>query len=522
VNIGTRLTISPEDVLSRLLSATPDRTALAPKDSRGIYGLVDHHGALSYVGSTVSTSQTFYERIHRRHRTGSEDSSHYFSRMYNTGRMWRMRNDPGSRKDGDISKKLRNAFIAEHCRAVWVPLPDNADIARLEQAVIEIAPAEAIAWNRRATEAYPEPEDLVDEIIARLGFGAMELAAIGRQKQRYDTVSTAAVASRPRKVSPDNPVPPFPVGPFRFFALDVETANHDRASICQIGVACVRPDNTIETWMTYVEPQVDQWAFTYLHKIDAQTVRGAPLFHDVLPVLTDALKRGVVYQHSGFDRSAVAAACRANGLSEPVWEWQDSVQVARQAWPELKGNGGHGLASLKNHLGLSFEHHDAGEDARAAAEIVLHAESGRQVINETYQIKGDSFEVIEDMKETTNLQAEPPTVRSHQDAAVNIIGRTKLTEGNIKNHHIYLHEFFDAFPKDVVGGSNIAAAAQKTISVEWGGGCVAITDLDGKKKFFRKRGWVREFFARTRAVAGDTVLVQLIGPYDYRVTLQRA
>jgi hypothetical protein len=166
VNIGTRLTISPEDVLSRLLSATPDRTALAPKDSRGIYGLVDHHGALSYVGSTVSTSQTFYERIHRRHRTGSEDSSHYFSRMYNTGRMWRMRNDPGSRKDGDISKKLRNAFIAEHCRAVWVPLPDNADIARLEQAVIEIAPAEAIAWNRRATEAYPEPEDLVDEIIA--------------------------------------------------------------------------------------------------------------------------------------------------------------------------------------------------------------------------------------------------------------------------------------------------------------------------------------------------------------------
>ena len=43
-----------------------------------------------------------------------------------------------------------------------------------------------------------------------------------------------------------------------------------------------------------------------------------------------------------------------------------------------------------------------------------------------------------------------------------------LTEGNIKNNHIYLREFFDAFPKDVVGGSNIAAAAQKTISVEWG------------------------------------------------------
>jgi hypothetical protein len=28
---------------------------------------VDHHGALMYVGSTVSTSQTFYEGIHGRH-----------------------------------------------------------------------------------------------------------------------------------------------------------------------------------------------------------------------------------------------------------------------------------------------------------------------------------------------------------------------------------------------------------------------------------------------------------------------
>lgn len=522
MNTGTRLLISPEDVLSRLLSAMPERTALAPKDSRGVYGLVDHHGALRYVGSTVSTSQTFYERIHQRHRTGSEDSSHYFSRMYNTGRMWRKRNDPATRADGDIAKKLRNAFIAEHCRAIWVPLPDNADIAGLERAVIELAPAEAIAWNRGATEVYAEPEDLVDEIIARLDFGASELAAIGRQKQRYDSVSTPAVASKPRKLSTNSAVPLFPVGPFRFFALDVETANYDRASICQIGVACVRPDNTIETWMTYVEPQVDHWVFTHLHNIDANTVRGAPLFRDVLPVLTDALERVVVYQHSGFDSSAIAAACRTNGLSEPVWEWRDSVQVARRAWPELKGNGGHGLASLKNYLRLSFEHHDAGEDARASAQVVLHAEGARKVTNETSRTNEEAFEVIEDIKETTLMRAEATAVHNSQDVAVNIIGRTTLTEGNIKNNHIYLREFFDAFPKDVVGGSNMAAAARQTISVEWGGDCIAITDLDGEKKFFRKRGWVREFFARTSAVAGDTVLVEMTGPYSYRVTVQRA
>ncbi len=168
-------------------------------------------------------------------------------------------------------------------------------------------------------------------------------------------------------------------GPFRFFALDVETANNDRGSICQIGLACVRPDNSIETWVTYVDPQVDRWVFTYLHGISARTVQGAPTFAEVLPVLRDALNGATVYQHSGFDRSAFAAACGNCGTAVPLWDWRDSVHVARAAWPELRGNGGHGLASLKQHLGLMFEHHDAGEDARAAAEVVLRAESVQPV-----------------------------------------------------------------------------------------------------------------------------------------------
>jgi DNA polymerase-3 subunit epsilon len=169
----------------------------------------------------------------------------------------------------------------------------------------------------------------------------------------------------------------FPCGPYRFVALDVETANHDHGSICQIGVACVRPDNSIGTWMTYVDPCTSIWAFTYLHGISRLTVKGAPKFVDALSMLEVPLGGTTVYQHSGFDRSAFRAACGALRRDEPLWNWQNSVTVARRAWPELRGNGGHGLASLKTHLRLSFEHHDAGEDARAAAEVVLHAEKAK-------------------------------------------------------------------------------------------------------------------------------------------------
>lgn len=64
-----------EDLLSALLEAAPRPTVEAPRDARGLYGLVDHHGDLRYIGSTSSTDQTFYQRIHQRHRTGSEGMS---------------------------------------------------------------------------------------------------------------------------------------------------------------------------------------------------------------------------------------------------------------------------------------------------------------------------------------------------------------------------------------------------------------------------------------------------------------
>ncbi len=76
------------------------------------------------------------------------------------------------------------------------------------------------------------------------------------------------------------------------------------------------------------------------------------------------------------------------------------------------------------------------------------------------------------------------------------IGTTEITQGNIDNNHIYLRSFFERFPADAIGGSNRASAAQREIAVDWGGATVVMTDLDGQKKFFRKRAWIREFFER--------------------------
>ena len=101
------------------------------------------------------------------------------------------------------------------------------------------------------------------------------------------------------------------------------------------------------------------------------------------------------------------------------------------------------------------------------------------------------------------------------------IGTTEITQGNIDNDHIYLRSFFGKFPTDAIGGSNRASAAPREIAVDCGNGTAIMTDLDGSKRFFRKRGWIRAFFERHGARAGDMVTVEEIGPYSYRVVFQR-
>lgn len=166
-----------------------------------------------------------------------------------------------------------------------------------------------------------------------------------------------------------------PQGDFRFIALDVETACSNAASICQIGLACVQPDNDIQTFSMLINPRTRFDSFnTRLHGIGPDHVAQAPGFLDALELLLPLLTRHNLVQHSNFDKQAVNAACRSCGIDAPDLRWSDSVTIARRAWPELKGNGGHGLANLKRTLNLQFHHHDAGEDARAAAMVVQRAE----------------------------------------------------------------------------------------------------------------------------------------------------
>ena len=158
-----------------------------------------------------------------------------------------------------------------------------------------------------------------------------------------------------------------------FTAVDVETANrYNRGSICQLGLAMVRGGEIVQMLTQLIDPKddFDEYFTAQIHGIDARKVAGRPTFQQWYPQVAGRLSGVVVAHNAGFDRSAIAAACRAGGLPPPQGVWLDSLAVARQAWPQLSS---HSLSAVARHLSIQFRHHDAAEDARAAAEIVLRA-----------------------------------------------------------------------------------------------------------------------------------------------------
>ncbi len=159
-----------------------------------------------------------------------------------------------------------------------------------------------------------------------------------------------------------------------FNAIDVETANRTRASICQIGLIIVRDGTISDAMSILVNPEEDfEPINTNIHGIESRTVQGAltmPLIHPKFSELTDGT---IMVSHSSFDRQALERAIQKYGLQMPRVRWLDSGRIAQAAWPDRYGRDGWNLKKIAEDLGISFQHHEAVDDARVAAEIVLHA-----------------------------------------------------------------------------------------------------------------------------------------------------
>ena len=91
------------------------------------------------------------------------------------------------------------------------------------------------------------------------------------------------------------------------------------------------------------------------------------------PKLCRLMEGALLASHSPFDRQALEQAASKYGLTMPQIRWLDTGRAARTAWPDRYDGSSWGLKKIAADLRITFLHHDAAEDARAAAEILLHA-----------------------------------------------------------------------------------------------------------------------------------------------------
>lgn len=163
-----------------------------------------------------------------------------------------------------------------------------------------------------------------------------------------------------------------------FNAIDVETANSDRASICQIGIVQVQDGEIVDRWQTLVDPEA--WfdpTNVSIHGIEKQSVAGAPTMPAIRAELRQRLRGSILVSHTSFDRVAFERAMDRYGLEQLQVTWLDSAQIVRRTW-ERYYKQGYGLKNVASDFGIKYNHHDALEDAYATAEIVLRACAEKQ------------------------------------------------------------------------------------------------------------------------------------------------
>jgi DNA polymerase-3 subunit epsilon len=158
-----------------------------------------------------------------------------------------------------------------------------------------------------------------------------------------------------------------------FVAIDFETANRERGSICSIGFATVSDGAIKEQGSWLVQPpasmsEFDPWNVR-IHGITADQVAGAPSIQDGLARLWEVIgDRTVVVHNAAFDMYALRDACWSSNVEHPPLTYADTLVMSRRELALIS----YRLPIVADALGVALpQHHRAEDDAAACAGIML-------------------------------------------------------------------------------------------------------------------------------------------------------
>lgn len=157
------------------------------------------------------------------------------------------------------------------------------------------------------------------------------------------------------------------------FDLETTGAKAPPCRVTEIGAFRIRNGRIDDEFHTLVNPRIPIPAFiTSLTGIDDEMVREAPDFCDVADDLLEFLGDAVLVAHNAhfdmhFLNHEIGRVYEDYRLANP---FLCTVQLSRRLLPEIEN---HKLKTVAEHYSISLvNHHRAGADARATAEIFLN------------------------------------------------------------------------------------------------------------------------------------------------------
>ncbi len=155
-----------------------------------------------------------------------------------------------------------------------------------------------------------------------------------------------------------------------FAAIDFETANNERSSVCSVGIVIVRNGEIVDSFYSLIQPEPNYYNYrcSQVHGLCCQDTDDAPLFPQVWAQIEPLIAGLPLVAHNKpFDEGCLKAAFRVYQMDYPDYEFYDTLPAARCCFRYLPNLQLHTVAA---ECGYHLEnHHHALADAEACAWI---------------------------------------------------------------------------------------------------------------------------------------------------------
>lgn len=164
-----------------------------------------------------------------------------------------------------------------------------------------------------------------------------------------------------------------------FAAIDFETANQDRSSVCAVGIVVVRNGEITDKFYSLIQPEPNYYSYfnTRVHGLSAADTDNALVFPKVWEKVEPLIEGIPLVAHNRpFDEGCLKDVFRVYQMDYPDYEFHCTLKASRKQFKELPN---HQLHTVSRHCGYEMRnHHEALDDAYACAII------GKKVFGETH------------------------------------------------------------------------------------------------------------------------------------------